>query len=123
MSALLQVIAVGSNLVLVADKVPELKYERSCRAAVEAAAMPNRNQDACLQDEKAAKAKLQQEWGEFTGTQKSHCVKLSTTGGFPSYVELLTCVEMSKAAAELPKGSSAAGPPIERGTVGEGTKP
>jgi hypothetical protein len=122
MSALLQIIAVGSNLVLVADKIPELKYEQSCRAAVEAATMPNRNQDACLQDEKAAKAKLQQEWTGFTAPQKAHCVKLSTTGGFPSYVELLTCVEMSKAAAELPKGNTAA-TGVGRSTVGTGSKP
>jgi hypothetical protein len=101
MSALLQVIVAGAQLTLVADKIPELKYEPSCRAAMQAAAMPNRNEDACLQDEKAAKAKLQQEWGQFSGEQKSHCVRLSTTGGMPSYVELLTCVEMSQAAANL----------------------
>jgi hypothetical protein len=122
MSVLLQVIATGAQLVLVADKVPELKYQTSCRAAVEAAAMPNRNENACLQDEKAAKAKLKQEWAQFTPAQRSHCVKLSTTGGFPSYVELLTCVEMSKAAAELPKGNAAA-TRIDRGTVGSGSKP
>jgi hypothetical protein len=65
---------------------------------------------------------LQQEWSEFTPSQRSHCVRLSTTGGMPSYVELLTCVEMSKASAELPKGSSAA-KPIERGAVGAAAKP
>ena len=101
MSVLLQVIATGAQLTLAADKIPELKYESSCRAATEAAAMPNRNENACLQDEKAAKAKLQEEWRQFSGEQRSHCVKLSTTGGMPSYVELLTCVEMSQAAANL----------------------
>ena len=113
MSALLQLIATGANLVLVADRIPELKYEPSCRAAMQAAAMPTRNENACLQDEKAAKTKLQQEWGQFTAEQKSHCVRLSTTGGFPSYVELLTCVEMSKAASNLPAGSSVK-PRVER---------
>lgn len=122
MSVLLQVIATGAHLVLVADKVPDLRYEQSCRAAVSAAAMPNRNENACLQDEKAAKKKLQQEWSQFTPTQRAHCVQLSTTGGLPSYVELLTCVEMSKAAAELPNGGKS-GTHIERGTVGEAAKP
>jgi hypothetical protein len=122
MSVLLQVIATGAHLVLAADKIPELRYEPSCRAAVEAAAMPSRNENACVQDEKAAKAKLQQEWANFTPAQKSHCVQLSTTGGLPSYVELLTCVEMSKAAAELPSGSTV-NEPVERGTVGAATKP
>jgi hypothetical protein len=101
MSVLLQVIATGAQLMLVADKVPELKYETSCRAATAAAQMPNRNENACLQDEKTAKSKLQEDWANFTPEQKSHCIRLSSLGGMPSYVELLTCVEMSKAAADL----------------------
>jgi hypothetical protein len=106
MAALLQIIVTGTQLVLVADKVPELKYETSCRAAVQAAAMPNRNEDACLQDEKTAKEKLQQDWGQFTAEQKSHCMALLKAGGMPSYVELLTCAEMGKAASALPAGSN-----------------
>jgi hypothetical protein len=86
----------GAQLLLASDAMPALKYEQSCRAAAQAAVMPNRNENACLQDEKAAKQKLADEWKEFTPAQKSHCVQLSSTGGFPSYVELLTCVEMSK---------------------------
>ena len=113
MSVLLQIIATGAQLVLAADNVPELKYEQSCRAATQAAAMPGRNENACLQDEKAAKQKLVEEWKEFTPAQKSHCVRLSNTGGSPSYVELLTCVEMSKAAANLPAATGTI-PPIDR---------
>jgi hypothetical protein len=103
---LLQIIATGAQLVLVADKIPELKYEKSCRAAMQAAAMPNRNEDACLQDERAARQKLTEEWSQFTPAQRAHCVQLSNTGGSPSYVELLTCVEMSKAAANLPAANT-----------------
>jgi|SRR6185312_11656557 hypothetical protein len=102
MSALLPVIVASSHLVLVADNVPTLKYEASCRAAVAAAALQNRSENSCLEDEKAAHAKLQQDWSTFTPQQRSHCVRLSMTGGMPSYVELLTCVEMSKAAETLP---------------------
>jgi hypothetical protein len=32
-------------------------------------------------------------------------VSLSTLGGSPSYVELLTCLEMAKAVAKLPAAS------------------
>jgi hypothetical protein len=59
-----------------------LKYEQSCRAAAQAVVMPSRNEDACLQDEKAAKQKLAEEWKEFTPARKSHCAQLSSTGGF-----------------------------------------
>jgi hypothetical protein len=119
MSVLLQIIATGAQLVLVANTVPELKYEQSCRSATRAAAMPNRNEDACLQDERAARQKLTEEWKEFTPTQKSHCLQLSRAGGYPSYVELLTCMEMSKAAANLPAAGTNATPPIDR----SGAKP
>jgi hypothetical protein len=102
MPALLPMLALSAHVVLVADKVPQLSFEQSCRAAVEAAATPNRDENACLADERQAKAKLEQEWTKFTAAQRQHCTRLSTTGGPPSYVELLTCVEMSQAAEQLP---------------------
>lgn len=114
MPALLPLMALGAHLVLVADKVPELKFEQSCRAAVEAASIPNRDESACINDEKQAKAKLEQEWSQYTREQQQHCTRLSTTGGPPSYVELLTCVEMSQAADALPDHGRATGGKIEK---------
>jgi hypothetical protein len=114
MPALLPMMALGTHLVLVADKVPELKFEESCRAAVAAAATPDRDENACLSDEKQAKAKLDEEWNRFSPSQRQHCTQLSTMGGPPSYVELLTCVEMSEAAAGLPDHGRATDSDIER---------
>ena len=83
---------------------PRTAVMRLLRPSVMAsiAATPNRDENACLADERAAKAKLEQEWSQFTPSQRQHCTQLSTTGGPPSYVELLTCVEMSQAAEQLP---------------------
>jgi len=114
MPALLPLLALGSQLVLAADKVPELDFAPSCRAAVAAATMPARNEDACQTDEKQAKAKLEQEWSKFTAEQHRHCTQLTTTGGPPSYVELLTCVEMSQAAAALPDHGRTTGGKIQK---------
>ena len=114
MPALLPMLALSSQLVLVADKVPELKYEQSCHAAVAAAATPNRNEDACLTDERQARTKLEQEWKNFTPAQRQHCIQLSATGGSPSYVELLTCVEMSQAAEALPDHGRTTGGKIQK---------
>ena len=114
MPALLPMLALGAHVVLVADKVPELKFEASCRAAVEAAATPNRDENACLADERAAKAKLEQEWKNFTPAQREHCSQLSQTGGPPSYVELLTCVEMSQAVEALPDHGRTTGGAIQK---------
>lgn len=114
MPALLPMLALSSHLVLVADKVPELKFELSCRAAVAAAATPNRNEDACLNDERQARTKLEQEWKNFTPAQREHCSQLSQTGGPPSYVELLTCVEMSQAVEALPDHGRTTGGAIQK---------
>jgi hypothetical protein len=42
--------------------------------------------------------------------QRSECDGLVTTGGAPSYVELLTCLEMAKQAKELPEDSKMGNP-------------
>ena len=103
MLSVLYVLATGAQLTLVSDRVPQLNYEPSCRAAMHATTGTGstRTENACLSDEKAAKAKLGHEWGQFSATQKGHCIRLLNAGGSPSYVELLTCVEMGKAVRQL----------------------
>jgi hypothetical protein len=102
MAALMPIILAGSVLVLAADRVPDLNIGPSCHAAATAATVLNRNEDTCKRDESDARGKLDQEWSQFTPVQKTRCVSLSSLGGSPSYVELLTCLEMAKAAAALP---------------------
>jgi hypothetical protein len=92
----------SSHIVLVADRVPEMNIEPSCHAAA-AAVIGNRNEDACKRDEHDARGKLEQEWGQFKAADRTHCVNLATLGGSPSYVELLTCLEMAKAVEKLPE--------------------
>ena len=87
---------------MVADRVPVLNIRPSCHAATTAAASVKRGEGNCMRDENTARAKLKQEWGQFTPQQKSRCVRLATLGGLPSYVELLTCLELGKAAGKLP---------------------
>jgi hypothetical protein len=101
MPALLPILLAGAHLLLVADRVPDFKVETSCRAAV-SAAVANRAESACEHDERAARAKLENDWSQFTPAQRAHCVRLSRLGGLPSYVELLTCLEISKEAGKLP---------------------
>ncbi len=104
MPALLPILFVGSQLVLVADAVPEFKLEPSCRAAA-SAGMPGRDENACRRDEQDARGKLKQQWSEFSAAERAHCVRLSAVGGSPSYVELLTCLELAKQSAALPPES------------------
>lgn len=108
MPALLPVLLLGSHIVLVADSIPRLDTSLSCKSAGAAAVMGGqkgaRNEAACEQDEKDAHTKLEQDWSSYSGPEQARCVRISTLGGSPSYVELLTCLEMAKAAKQLPVG-------------------
>jgi hypothetical protein len=86
--------------VAVADKVPALNVEASCRDAAERAA-PVGTFDSCMRRELEARVQLTGEWTEFTSGDKSHCIGLSSLGGMPTYTELLTCLELARDARNL----------------------
>jgi hypothetical protein len=109
MAAFLPIMLTASHILLVADRVPEFNVDPVCRAAATAEVAPNRNADACKRDELAARSKLNDQWGQYAPAQQAHCVSLSKVGGSPSYVELLTCLEMAKAAKALPPGDRMTG--------------
>jgi hypothetical protein len=75
-----------------ADRLPAFDIARNCRAEV-AGGMTSI--DACSKDETDAKNQLAKRWSEFSASNKKACVGGTTTGGEQSYVELLTCLEMS----------------------------
>ena len=76
----------------VADSVPQFDIARECRFEGGSAA----NVDRCATDEAQALAQLKTEWAQFVGADKSSCTAQTTIGGFASYVDLLTCLEMAR---------------------------
>lgn len=113
-SALLAVFLLSSQLVLAADPVPKFDAGRSCRSAGAAAVMGTRDTAACERDENNARAALEKEWSQVARSDQAHCVRLVTLGGSPSYVELLTCLEMAKSANEHPTDQMESGKPVEK---------
>ena len=98
-------LVLGSNLIMVAsDGVPTLKVEPSCKAAGAAGLMMGRTAESCMNDEKAAREDLVKTWSTFSANDKSHCLSMVSTGGGPSYVELLSCLEMSRDAKKIAQG-------------------
>jgi hypothetical protein len=83
------------------DNVPQLDVEPSCRAAAEAAMVVGRTGDNCRADEKNAREATAREWDSFSAADRRHCHSLVTTGGPPSYVELLSCLEVSRDARKV----------------------
>jgi hypothetical protein len=83
------------------DKVPQLDVEPSCLAAEAAALVVGRTGDNCRNDEKNARDALAREWDSFSVADRGHCRSLIRTGGPPSYVELLSCLEVSRDARKI----------------------
>ena len=93
----------GTLLLTVADKVPALDVESSCRAAAKMG--DSLSLDAtlrqCLADEKSARDELEKQWTQFPAALRQRCVTTTDTGGDPSYVEVLVCLQMGRDAAKL----------------------
>ena len=96
-------LALGSSLITVAanGNVPKLNVEPSCKAAGVEGMIVGRTTESCLNDEKAAHDQLTKDWGSYSAGDKSHCLTMVSTGGDPSYVELLSCLEMSRDAKKI----------------------
>jgi hypothetical protein len=111
LSALLPIsvpIALGSPLqVAAAGSLPKIDIQKSCRASSDALygnATAN-IYDSCVEDEKAAGAKLAKDWSTFPAADRARCVHPAIY--LPSYVEWLTCIEGESTLRRIRKDNSA----------------
>ncbi len=86
------VILASFPLTTVADSVPKFDIARECQAE----GGPKAVLDRCIADEAAARDQLQPQWIQFAPQDKAVCMRETSTDGSPSYVELLTCLEMAR---------------------------
>jgi len=93
-------IVLNSQLVVaVADQVPAKLILRGV-ASLDAAAttglaveQPIKN---CMNDEQQALQQLGSQWSKFTASSRASCSANESVGGTPSYVSLLTCLQMAQ---------------------------
>ena len=81
-------------LVTVADRVPQVDYVKTCRVESKDTGASDQDFGACQRDEEAARDKLNKQWATYSSTDKANCISSATAGYLPSYVELVTCLEM-----------------------------
>jgi hypothetical protein len=90
----------------IADTVPAYNLEPTCRGGMDAGANPQVSPDArfaqCLRQEEAARGTLQAQWMQFPAGDRTSCGDTAKLGS-PSYVQLLTCLELAREARKLPK--------------------
>jgi hypothetical protein len=85
------------------DGVPRFDVARSCNEA-QAYTGDDKNlaYRGCMKDENEARAELARKWAHFKPGDRKDCVEQGAAP-VPSYVELLTCLEMSDEAEALYK--------------------
>jgi hypothetical protein len=93
------VILASFPLTTVADGVPKFDIARECRAEGGTKAILER----CATDEAQARDQLQPQWLQFNFHDKTGCLAETNADGTPSYVELLTCLEMARDVKKLSK--------------------
>jgi hypothetical protein len=92
----------GAQMILVADNVPTLNVEPSCRAAATYGAESKSTFNDCMTDENSARAAMAKEWGTFKAADVRSCLEETNSDGTPSYVELQECLELARDAAKYP---------------------
>ena len=101
-------IVLGTQLVIpVADVVPKFDIARQCHLdstqAFDLSIGQNETVKRCVADERQALSQLQTQWSQFREPDKAQCTAETNIGDTPSYVDLLTCLQLAKDARQLPK--------------------
>ncbi|ACL56038.1 hypothetical protein [Methylobacterium nodulans] len=116
MPAALPAALLGAQLILTAaaDGPPRFDVAATCNSPGRNAVAAESSSDGCLRSERAAGDELRKRWGDFSAAAKRQCSQQSRAGGFPSYVEMLTCLELAS-------GNVPARGPENRATTGQGS--
>src|SRR3954469_17369083 len=88
----------GTQLVVaIADRAPAFDISRSCKLDLAATAGLSVDQSLknCVNDENRARQQLVSQWPKFSGSSRAQCIPQENVGGTPSYVSLLTCLQMN----------------------------
>lgn len=111
----LPAMVIGAHLAFtIADTVPRLNVEPSCRmSAGGTAGLMQQTVEACRKDEQDAHDQLVREWASFAPRDRATCVGLSKVGSDATYTEVLTCLEMMRDARRMPADSK--NPPTTTG--------
>jgi hypothetical protein len=92
-----------SASIAAADGPPQLNVSQSCQAAARGAIIAGRDKEACLVDERLSQDQITKNWSQYAAADKTLCVGMNKTGGPPSYVELLSCLEIMRDAKTVHK--------------------
>jgi hypothetical protein len=110
------------------ESVPKLDVETSCRdAKIYGTTDPKQTYKNCMLDEREAEKQLRKKWSQYKAATRRNCIAAGATPS-PSYVELLTCIEMYEETLKPSSGGGggggggALGSPSPRPTLAPGPR-
>jgi hypothetical protein len=80
--------------------LPKLDVKATCRRAQPLAAGEKSAYQSCIDDEIRAQKELSHKWSRYKAAARATCTQETRIGGTPSFVELVTCLELDQQAAE-----------------------
>ena len=95
----ISMILLSSQLIVpIADGVPKFDIARSCKLDVAATAglADDQSIKSCMNDEQKAKRQLASQWSKFPAAGRASCISEESIGDTPSYVSLLTCLQLGQ---------------------------
>jgi hypothetical protein len=99
MTLLAMALSNAPGLASAADSAPKFDIARECRSEGGSKAV----QEKCAEAEAEARDQLQPLWVQSGAADRANCVGETSMDGTPSYVELLTCLEMARDVKKSPK--------------------
>ena len=77
-----------------AQELPRFDVQATCRAAPALTPQDGNPYEGCMRDELAAEGRLRAKWSGASANARRECAQETQIGGSPSYVDVLTCLEM-----------------------------
>ena len=84
------------EVVAAATEPPKFDVSQSCEAAAREALVVGRSKQTCMADERTAQNEVAKNWPQYAARDRAQCVGMVSKGGPPSYVELLSCLEVMR---------------------------
>jgi hypothetical protein len=96
--SILALALMAASPALAASDIPHLNIQQTCQN--EAKQDPaDYSITGCVGDENKSRVDLEKQWPSFSAASRQFCTEESGSGWDPSYVELLTCLQMHDAAS------------------------
>lgn len=92
--------AAVASVLAVADAAPKLNVAPGCKAAVVISKSIDLSEaqsyDNCIHEEDKARSELEQNWASYSSVVRDGCVSETKENAYASYVEVLTCIQISQ---------------------------